>query len=74
MSTRNGAPTRFLIEGTNFSTDEKGMKRVEALRDMYVGKPLAKEDRHLLQKDIHELYADLRKEGRLFWRDGTVIL
>lgn len=72
VATKDGLPQRFLIEGTNFSTDEKGNQEIQELKAKYVGKASMR-DRPKLSKEIQDLYARLRHEGRLWWRDGTVL-
>lgn len=66
---------RSHIEGTkNLSTDDNGIERFRALRRRYPSdEELAANValRKNLRIEVQRLYIELKKEGRLWRRDGT---
>lgn len=63
---------RYPLEGAkNISTDIVGHTAFEDLKKRYIGRPLG--DRKMLRYEMAKLYDELRKQGRLFRRDGTRI-
>lgn len=72
MSTRNKEMKRFRIEGTNLATDESGMKIIQEMRSKFVDK-ITLEERHILSNEIRQTLTKFKEEGRLFWKDGTLI-